>query len=128
MKSQVARSREGDPDHWIQATGEPLDQNLHVVSRIRGSGLKEFLFDCRSREVSSIEGSCEHVSHPLGGDHVVDRWHNNKHQRKVEACDRWWTHIAWEGVNPLLTFRISGIRKGGARGFNTPTHEVTSCK
>jgi hypothetical protein len=62
--------------------GEPLDQNLawYRVSGVRG--LKEFLFDCRSREVPSVEGSCEHVAHPLGGDRVVDRWHNNKAQRK----------------------------------------------
>jgi hypothetical protein len=49
-------------------------------------------------------------------------------QRKVEAGDRWWTHVAWEGVNPLLTYRVSGIRKGGARGLNTPTREVASCE
>jgi hypothetical protein len=81
VKSQVARSMEGDPNHWIQATGEPLDQNLHVVSCIGGSGLKEFLFDCRSREVKP-EGLCEHVAHPLGGDHMVDRWCNKKRPEK----------------------------------------------
>jgi hypothetical protein len=76
------RSKEGDPDHWIQAMGEPLDQNLHVVSRIGGLGLKEFLFDCRSSRVPSVEGSCKHVSHLLGGDRMVDRWRNNKHPEK----------------------------------------------
>jgi hypothetical protein len=43
-KSRVTRSREGDPDHWIQAIGEPLDQNLHVVSRIRGSRFERVSF------------------------------------------------------------------------------------
>jgi hypothetical protein len=44
VKSRVARSREGDPDHWIQATGEPLDQNLRGVSRIGGSGVERISF------------------------------------------------------------------------------------
>jgi hypothetical protein len=78
--------------------------------------------------VSSAEGSCEHVSHPLGGDRVVDRWHNIEHREKVEVGDRWWTHVTLEGVNPSLTYRASGFHKGGARGLNTPTREVASCE
>jgi hypothetical protein len=66
----------------VSSCREPLDQNLRVVSRIGGSGLKEFLFNYRSREVPSVEGSCKHGSHPLGGDCVVDRWHNKKHPEK----------------------------------------------
>jgi hypothetical protein len=101
--------------------GEPLDQNLRGY-RVSGvQGLKVFLFDCRSREVPSVEDSCKHVAHTLGGDRVVDRGHNNKRPEKGVSGDRWRTHVTWEGVNPLLTYRISRIRKGGARGLNTPT-------
>jgi hypothetical protein len=53
---------------------------------------------------------------------------NIEHTEKVEAGDRWWTHVAWEGVNPLLTYHASGIHKEGARGLNTPTREVVSCE
>jgi hypothetical protein len=53
---------------------------------------------------------------------------NIERTEKVEAGDRWWTHITLEGVNPLLTNHVSGIRKGGARGFNTPTHKFVSCE
>jgi hypothetical protein len=60
--------------------------------------------------VSSVEGSGEHTSCPSGGDRVVDRW----------------TLVAWEGVNILLTYRVSWIREGGAGGLNTPTREVAS--
>jgi hypothetical protein len=73
--------------------------------------LKEFIFNCRSREVPSIEGSCEHVAHSLGGDYMVDRWHNNKRPEKGGSGDRWWTHVAWERVNPLLTYRVLGFRR-----------------
>jgi hypothetical protein len=30
-------------------------------------------------------------------------------QRKVEADDKWWTHVAWGGVNPLLTIIYQGF-------------------
>jgi hypothetical protein len=61
-------------NRWIRTSA------WYRVSGVRG--LKEFLFDCRSREVPSAEGSCEHVAHPLGGDRVVDRWRNNKRPEK----------------------------------------------
>jgi anaerobic selenocysteine-containing dehydrogenase len=61
-------------NRWIKTSAR------YRVSRVQR--LKEFLFDCRSHEVSSIEGLCEHVAHPLGGEHVVDRWHNNKFPEK----------------------------------------------
>jgi hypothetical protein len=32
--------------------------------------------------VSSAKGSGEHASHPLSGDHVVDRWHNVEYPDK----------------------------------------------
>jgi hypothetical protein len=51
-----------------------LDQNLHGVSRIGGSGVERISFRLRSHEVPSIEGSYEHVAHPLGGGRMVDRW------------------------------------------------------
>jgi hypothetical protein len=78
--------------------------------------------------VSSAEGSGEHVSHPLGGDRMVDRWCKHRVHRKVEVGDRWHTCVTLEGVNPLLTYRASGFHKGGARGLNTPTREVASCE
>jgi hypothetical protein len=54
MKSQVMRSREGDLDHWVQVTGEPLDQNLRGY-RVSGvQGLKEFIFES---EVTKCQGS-----------------------------------------------------------------------
>jgi hypothetical protein len=52
MNSQFVRSRH-DRDHWIQGTGEPLDQNFHGYRLSGVQNLREFLFDCRSREVSS---------------------------------------------------------------------------
>jgi hypothetical protein len=61
------------------------------VSRVQR--MKELIFNYRSHEVSSIEGSCEHVAHPLGGDHVVTSGVTTSAQRKVEAGDRWWTHV-----------------------------------
>jgi hypothetical protein len=82
VKSRVVRSREGDPKRWMQATKEPLDQNLHVVLHLGVRGLKEFLFDYRIHEVSSAEGSCEHVSHLSGGDRVVNRWCKKKNPKK----------------------------------------------
>jgi hypothetical protein len=78
MNSQVARRREANPNHWIQAMGESLDQNLHKVSRIGGLGVERISFQLRSRKVPSAEGSYKHIAHPLGGGHVVDRWHSNK--------------------------------------------------
>jgi hypothetical protein len=53
---------------------------------------------------------------------------NIEHTEKVELGDRWNTCITMEGDNPLLTYRALGFRKGGERGLNTPTCEVTSCK
>jgi hypothetical protein len=126
-KSQVARSRGGDPDHWIQATGEPLDQNLRMVSHIGGLGLKEFIFYCRSRKVLSVEGLYEHVAHPLGGDRMVDRWHNNNAQRKVEASDRWWTHVdlgRGQTIVDLSRFADSQGRSRGNQHFNSRSCEL----
>jgi hypothetical protein len=56
-KFQVARSREGDPDHWIQVHGRTVGLNFtgYHISEVRG--LKELIFDCRSHEVLSVEGS-----------------------------------------------------------------------
>jgi hypothetical protein len=61
----------------IQTIGSKPRENRWIrtsagyrVSGVRG--LKGFLFDCRSREVPSAEGSCEHMAHLLGGDRVVD--------------------------------------------------------
>jgi hypothetical protein len=81
MNSRFARSRR-DRDRWIQATGEPWDQNFRGYRLSGVRNLREFLFDCRSREVPSTEGSCEHVAPPLGGDRVVDRWRYNKRPEK----------------------------------------------
>jgi hypothetical protein len=50
--SRYARSRK-DPDRWIQATGEPLDQNLRVVSRIGGSKVERISF--RLQKSRSVE-------------------------------------------------------------------------
>jgi hypothetical protein len=50
--SRYAKSRK-DPDHWIQATGEPLDQNLHVVSHIGGSKVERISF--RLQKSRSVE-------------------------------------------------------------------------
>jgi hypothetical protein len=113
------RSREGDPDHWIQATGEPLDQNLCGVSRIGGSGVERISFRLQSHEVPSTEGSYGHVAHPLGGAAGLTGGITTSTQRKVEAGDRWWTHVTWEGVNPLLTYRASGFTKEEHEG-STP--------
>jgi hypothetical protein len=66
--------------------------------------------------------------HPLGGATGLTGGVTTSTQRKVEVGDRWRTHVAWEGVNPLLTYRVLGIRKGGARGLNNPTREVASCE
>jgi hypothetical protein len=35
--------------------------------------------------------------------------------------------LTLERVNPTLTYHESRIRKGGARGLNTPTREAASC-
>jgi hypothetical protein len=81
MNSGFMRSRR-DRDRWIQATGEPWDQKFRGYRLSGVQNLREFLFDCRSHEVQSIEGSCKHVAPPLGGDRVVDRWCYNKHPEK----------------------------------------------
>jgi hypothetical protein len=61
-------------NHWIRTS---------AWYRVLGfQRLKELLFDYRSREVLSIEGSCKHVAHPLGGDHMIDRWRNNMCPKK----------------------------------------------
>jgi hypothetical protein len=33
---------------------------------------------------------------------------------KVVVSERWCTRVTLEGVNPLLTYRYLGFRKGGA--------------
>jgi hypothetical protein len=78
-------SLEGRPNSWfcakselrgagkeIQTVGSKPWENRWIrtfmgyrVSEVQG--LKEFLFDCRSHEVPSAEGSYEHVAHPIGG-------------------------------------------------------------
>jgi hypothetical protein len=63
-KSRVARSRGGDPDHWIQAVGEPLDQNLHGVSRIVGSGVVVISFRLQKSRSAERQGLVQHVAHP----------------------------------------------------------------
>jgi hypothetical protein len=62
--------------------------------------------------VPRVEVSGEHMVHPSGGDHVVDRW----------------TLITWEGVNTMLTPRSLGSYKKGALGLDTQAHEVASCE
>jgi hypothetical protein len=52
------------------------------------------------------------VAHPSGGARVADRW----------------TRVAWEGVNILLTFRVSEVHEIGARRLEAPTREVASCE
>jgi hypothetical protein len=54
--------------------------SLHRVSGFQR--VKELHLDHQSHEVSSVEGSYEHVSHPLGGDRVVDRWRKHRAHRK----------------------------------------------
>jgi hypothetical protein len=107
-----------------------LDQNLHVVSRIGGSGLKGFLFDCRSREVPSVEGSCEHVSHPLGGDRVVDRWRKHRAHRKGGSRRQVVAYRRHLGRGqPIADLSCFGdFAKEEHEGFNTPTREVASCE
>jgi hypothetical protein len=46
--------------------------------------------------VSSAEGLGENASRPLLGDHVVDGWHKQRVQRKVEVVDRWRTYVSRE--------------------------------
>jgi hypothetical protein len=90
-------------NHWIRTfTG------YHVLEV---QGFKELLFNCISREVSSIEGSYEHVAHPIGGVAWLTGGVTTSAKRKVEAGDRWWTHVSWGGVNPLLTIAYRGLVK-----------------
>jgi hypothetical protein len=48
-------------------------------------GLKERLFDYRSHEVSSVEGSYEHVAHPISGATSLTGGVTTSAKRKVEA-------------------------------------------
>jgi hypothetical protein len=45
-KSRVVRSGGRDPDHWIQAMGEPSDLNLRGVSHIVSSRIDQILWLC----------------------------------------------------------------------------------
>jgi hypothetical protein len=56
-------------------------------------GLKELLFDYRSHEVSSVDGSYEHISHPISGAMWLTGGLTTNAKRKVEAGDTWRTHI-----------------------------------
>jgi hypothetical protein len=90
--------------------------------------VKELQLDHESCEVLSAEGSCEHVAHPLGGTTWWTGVANIERIEKVEVGERWSMLVTLEGVNPLLTSHVLGIRKGGARGLSIPTREVASCE
>jgi hypothetical protein len=53
--SRYAISRR-DSDHWIQATKEPLDQNLHVVSCIEGSKVERIYFQLQKSQSAEHRG------------------------------------------------------------------------
>jgi hypothetical protein len=83
VKGRTVQTHDSRNHDVIMVVGSKPWENswIRTSAWYRVSGvqrLKEFLFDYRSHEVPSIEGSCEHVAHPLGGDHMVDRWRNNK--------------------------------------------------
>ena len=87
VKGRTAQTQDSRNRDMIVVVGSKPRENRWIrtsawyrVSRVQR--LKEIPFDYRSHIVPSIEGSCEHVAHPLGGDHVVDRWCNNKRLEK----------------------------------------------
>jgi carbonic anhydrase len=69
----------------------------------------------------------EHVSHLLGGDHVVDRWHNNKHPEKggsvrqvVDTC-----HLGRsQPIVDLSHFRDSQRRSTRVQHSNSRSREL----
>jgi hypothetical protein len=127
-KFRVARNREGDPDHWIQTWENRWIRISTWYHILGGSGFERVSFRLQNSQSVERRGLVQTCAHPVGGDHVVDRWCSNNAQRKVEAGDKWRTHVTWEEVNPLLTYHVLGIHEGGAQGLNAPTHEVVSCE
>jgi hypothetical protein len=102
-------SLEGRPNSWfhpeLRGTGKETwtigskPQENHWNRSFVGyrvlevQGLKELLFDCRSHEVSSVEGLYEHVAHPISGAMQLTGGVTTSAKRKVEAGDRWRTHV-----------------------------------
>jgi hypothetical protein len=111
-KSRVAKSRGEKDSRWIQVKGGPLDQNLIArivhseVRRLRGPRL-----DIRSREVPRAEARVWTRGR-------TTRW--GPRDRQVDT-----RHLE-EGVNTLLTSRVSGIREIRARELDIETCEVAS--
>jgi len=79
--SRYAISRK-DPNRWIQAMGEPLDQNLHVVLRIGGSKVERISFRLQKSQSAKHRGLVKTRDPSVSGDRVVDRWLNNKRLEK----------------------------------------------
>jgi hypothetical protein len=77
LQVRVTKCREKDPSHWILTTGEPLDRTPHGIMFWGFKGWETLHLDRESHKVSSVEGSCGQVAHPVSGDHVVDRWHKH---------------------------------------------------
>jgi hypothetical protein len=78
--------------------------------------VKELHLDLISHEVSSTEGSGEHVSRPLGGTAWLIGGTNIEHIKKAEVGDRGCTRITLEGVNPSLTIVPRGFAKDEHEG------------
>jgi hypothetical protein len=77
--------------------------------------------------VPSAEGSCEHVSHPLGGDRVVDRWHKHRPHRKGGSRQQvaYTRHLGrGQPITDLSCFGVSQRRSMRAQHSNSRSHEL----
>jgi hypothetical protein len=119
-EDQGRRSKPSQENHWIRIF------TWYCISQTQG--LKELDFDCRSHEVSSTEGLYGHVAHPIAGAAWLTCGANIECREKWKRVTGGGHMSSRKGVKPLLTYRISRIREGGAQGLNTPTREVASCE
>jgi hypothetical protein len=71
--------------------------------------------------VLSIEGSCEHVAHPLGWDHVLERWRKHRAHR-----ERWKLVTGGGHTSPWKepTYRRPFV----SQGFTKEEHEGSTLK
>jgi hypothetical protein len=104
-------TRGGESEPLNPGTGGPLDQNSVEISYTGSSGVRRLegaTFDRRSHEVPRDEAR-------------ENTWY-------IHQVGPAWTRVAWEGVNIMLTSRISEVHEAGARRIDAPTREVARCE
>jgi hypothetical protein len=96
-----------DPSRGRTVGSEPP----HGIAYSRFQSLREFLFNCRSREVSSTKGSCKYVAHSFGGTAWLIGGENIERREKWKWVTGGGHMLPRKGVNLLLTIANHGFTK-----------------